>query len=81
MAGERAGAEDFVNPCPKCGGPMKEQAEFKGCWTCLNAPVCDGLVLTGTGARSLHEELCRMSGMTADQIVADWNATSPGDEW
>lgn len=38
-------------------------------------------LLTGVGARDLHEALCRHAGLTADQIIADWNRRSPGDTW
>jgi hypothetical protein len=39
-------------------------------------------LITGTGARALHEELCRQSGMTADEIIEDWNEKSdPDDQW
>jgi len=38
--------------------------------------------ITGTGARALHEELWRQSGMTADEIIATWNEKSdPDDQW
>lgn len=65
--------------CPKCGRALKEEAKFKGLFTC--AAPCDGLVLTGTGARDVHQEVCRLRGMSADQIIASWNKESPGDEW
>lgn len=66
--------------CPKCGGTLREQPKFEGLWTCSEAG-CQGMELTPDGARSFHEELCRQSGMTADQIVASWNKANPGDEW
>lgn len=32
-------------------------------------------------ARRLHETLCRKHGMTADEIIAEWNHRSPEDTW
>lgn len=37
--------------------------------------------LTPEGARDLHAELCRLHGMSADEIIADWNRRSPEDPW
>jgi hypothetical protein len=37
--------------------------------------------LDETSARNLHAELCRLSGMTADQIIEEWNRRSPEDPW
>lgn len=31
--------------------------------------------------RELHIELCRQVGMTADEIIEDWNRRSPDDPW
>ena len=35
----------------------------------------------GKLARDLHTELYRRSGMTADEIIAEWNRRSPEDTW
>ncbi len=32
-------------------------------------------------ARELHMSLCRACGMTADQIIVEWNRRSPEDLW
>jgi hypothetical protein len=41
----------------------------------------DDLTLDDKAARELHQELCRRSGLTADEIVADWNSRCPEDPW
>ena len=66
--------------CPKCGGALREAAKFRGL-LCCTTEGCKGVKLTPQGAREMHEELCRKCGMTADEIVADWNKRSPEDEW
>lgn len=58
------------------GGSMEEQKKFPGLWTCLKAG-CDGLELTDVGSRSFHEALGREAGLSADQIIATWNAKCP----
>lgn len=68
--------------CPDCGGPMKEMLpSFPGSFVCDNGDVCPGVRLSDLAARALHEEICRQMGMTADQIVEQWNALSPEDPW
>lgn len=58
---------------------MKEQEKFKGCCTCV--PPCTEVFLTGEGARDFHEELCRLKGMSADQLIRSWKKENPDDEW
>jgi len=75
-----SGKEIDYSKCPKCGGPTKEQTKFIGCFCCADQN-CKGLLITPTAARDLHQEICRQKGMTADEIIKEWNKASPDDEW
>lgn len=66
--------------CPIHKKEMPEQPKFPGIFDCRE-PGCDQMVITGTGERNFHESLCRVAGMTSDEIIATWNRDNPKDPW
>lgn len=51
----------------------------EGAFWCV-ADGCRGFALDAAGERNLHVELCRLVGMTADEIIEEWNRNSPPDD-